>query len=46
MGMAHGFLHSTGQLHNLGSDSGGSIQVICDDREEFPMPMNHIRLRC
>lgn len=36
--MAHGFLHSTGQLHKGGPDSGVVIQVTCDDREDFPVP--------
>jgi hypothetical protein len=32
------FLHSTGQLHKGGPNSGVFIQVTCDDQEDLSIP--------
>lgn len=32
------FLHSTGQLHKGGPDSGVFIQILADDKTDFPVP--------
>ncbi len=32
------FLHSTGQLHKGGPDTGVFIQIIAGDKEDFPVP--------
>lgn len=32
------FLHSTGQLHKGGPNSGLFIQITCDDKEDVPVP--------
>jgi transaldolase/glucose-6-phosphate isomerase len=38
LGYGPRFLHSTGQLHKGGPNSGVFIQVTCDDRENLPIP--------
>lgn len=38
LGYGPRFLHSTGQLHKGGPNSGVFIQVTCDDREDLPIP--------
>ena len=32
------FLHSTGQLHKGGPNSGVFLQITCDDAEDVPIP--------
>ena len=38
VGLGPRFLHSTGQLHKGGPDSGVFVQVVGDDREDVPIP--------
>ncbi len=38
LGYGPRFLHSTGQLHKGGPNSGVFIQVTCDDAEDLPIP--------
>lgn len=38
LGYGPRFLHSTGQLHKGGPNSGVFIQVTCDDREDLAIP--------
>ncbi|MCA9422068.1 MAG: hypothetical protein KC592_13685, partial [Nitrospira sp.] len=38
LGYGPRFLHSTGQLHKGGPNSGVFIQVTCDDREDLSIP--------
>jgi transaldolase/glucose-6-phosphate isomerase len=38
LGYGPRFLHSTGQLHKGGPNSGVFLQITCDDAEELPIP--------
>jgi len=38
LGYGPRFLHSTGQLHKGGPNSGVFIQVTCDDQKDLPIP--------
>ena len=38
VGFGPRFLHSTGQLHKGGPDSGVFIQIVCDDTTDIPVP--------
>lgn len=38
VGFGPRFLHSTGQLHKGGPDSGVFTQITCDDPEDLPIP--------
>ena len=38
VGFGPRFLHSTGQLHKGGPDSGFFTQITCDDPEDLPIP--------
>ena len=38
LGYGPRFLHSTGQLHKGGPNSGVFIQITCDDAEDLPIP--------
>lgn len=38
LGFGPRFLHSTGQLHKGGMNSGVFVQVTCDDPEDLPIP--------
>jgi glucose-6-phosphate isomerase len=38
LGYGPRFLHSTGQLHKGGPNSGVFLQVTCDDAEDLPIP--------
>ncbi len=38
LGYGPRFLHSTGQLHKGGPNTGVFIQVTCDDEEDLPIP--------
>jgi transaldolase/glucose-6-phosphate isomerase len=38
LGYGPRFLHSTGQLHKGGTNSGVFLQVTCDDAEDLPIP--------
>jgi len=41
MGYGPRFLHSTGQLHKGGPDSGVFIQITAPDKVDFPIPGEH-----
>jgi len=38
LGFGPRFLHSTGQLHKGGPNSGVFLQITCDDAEDVPIP--------
>src|SRR5262249_61040110 len=38
LGFGPRFLHSTGQLHKGGPNSGVFVQITCDDAEDVPIP--------
>ncbi len=38
LGYGPRFLHSTGQLHKGGTNSGVFLQITCDDAEDLPIP--------
>ena len=38
LGFGPRFLHSTGQLHKGGPNSGVFLQITCDDAEDLPIP--------
>jgi transaldolase/glucose-6-phosphate isomerase len=38
LGYGPRFLHSTGQLHKGGPNTGVFLQVTCDDAEDVPIP--------
>src|SRR5262249_30233969 len=38
LGYGPRFLHSTGQLHKGGPNSGVFLQITCDDAEDVPIP--------
>jgi transaldolase/glucose-6-phosphate isomerase len=38
LGFGPRFLHSTGQLHKGGPDSGSFLQLTCEPRRDLPIP--------